>query len=164
MFGKPSSKTWTRLSKTAKAGDTSITLSEQVDWTVGAQIVIASTSLNPFDAETVNITGITQTAQGSVLTLSAPLSNSHSGVTETIGGKSISYQAEVGLLSRNIVIEGALNTQNVLADDYQDQFGGHVMIHPSNSASARVSLSYVEFRNMGQAFQLGKLVANLIYS
>ena len=44
MHGVPRTPTWTVMEKTALAGDSQITLRVAVDWGVGEQISIASTS------------------------------------------------------------------------------------------------------------------------
>ena len=40
LHGKPTSRTWTTLAQTAQSGDLEIRLSKNVDWEVGAQVVI----------------------------------------------------------------------------------------------------------------------------
>ena len=44
--------TWTRLALTANAGDTSITLEDPVDWSLGDEIVIATTGKKQSEVET----------------------------------------------------------------------------------------------------------------
>lgn len=46
MHGIKRLTTWSRLSQTAEAGDTSISVLEETDWTVGEEIVIATTSFD----------------------------------------------------------------------------------------------------------------------
>jgi hypothetical protein len=46
MYGKPK-KTWTTLANTVLPDFNVIVLNEDVDWNVGDQIVVASTSFNP---------------------------------------------------------------------------------------------------------------------
>jgi hypothetical protein len=107
------------------------------------------------------ISSITRGAKGSVILLDRKLRFTHSGATETFNDATIDYAAEVALISRNVVVEGVLNNgkSQPLVNNYNDQFGGHVMMHPSpdsNGLEPYMKLSYVEFRQMGQAFQLGR--------
>ena len=46
MYGKPK-KTWTTLATTVPVGMNVISLNEDVDWQIGDQIVVASTSFDP---------------------------------------------------------------------------------------------------------------------
>jgi hypothetical protein len=58
MYGQPRNKTWTTLAATVNPGDTSLTLSEAVDWQVGEVIVVASTSFEHWESERKTITSI----------------------------------------------------------------------------------------------------------
>ncbi|CAF4927147.1 unnamed protein product, partial [Rotaria socialis] len=43
MHGREVIRTWGRLASTATAGSTQITLLQNVDWSVGSEIIIATT-------------------------------------------------------------------------------------------------------------------------
>ena len=155
--------TWTRLSRTAIPGDKIIFIQDLVNWQIGMKIFITTTELK--DArdwhrnEVFTITGLytvsgftTQTA----VQLNQSLLYTHYGGSE--------YQAEVGLLTRNIVIQGdPINSEPidqspilcnettssstyVCPNKYLTGFGGHVMI---NGATASGRVSGVEFYRMG---------------
>lgn len=125
LWGKPLNTTWTQLGKTANIDDDEILLLSFVDWTAGSKIVISSTTTNPFEAEEATILSITQSNDGTLVKLTEPLIYQHSGISDKINGKTLEYRAEVGLLTRNIVIEGAVNEYaSALTDSYLDQFGG----------------------------------------
>ncbi|KAJ3227695.1 Fibrocystin-L [Clydaea vesicula] len=160
IFGAPLNSTWTHLEKTAEKNSNELSLNTFVDWPVGGKIVVASTSFNPHDAETAHILDMKVGKFGTILKLDANLNFTHSGVESVVNGHKISYKAEVGLLSRNIVIEGVLNNGKAspISDSYDDQFGGHIMVHPSMNAEvpSHAQLSFVELYHMGQAFQLGR--------
>ncbi|KAJ3088845.1 Fibrocystin-L [Quaeritorhiza haematococci] len=158
IFGKPTNLTWTHLRTTALSGDMIVKLDTFVDWQVGSRIVLSPTSTNPMEAEEFVINKVTADESGSVLELNAPLAYTHVAVSETIEGRNIELKAAVGLLSRNVVIEGDLADYSNDPDGAVDRFGGHVLIHPPHASSNEAvgQLSYVEFRNMGQAFQLGR--------
>lgn len=77
MHGKVRSVTWTSLASTAAPGSSTITVQDAGDWTVGDEIVIASTSFNHYEAERRTIIGVS----GNTITLNATLKYQHfSGV------------------------------------------------------------------------------------
>ncbi len=144
---------WTQLNATAAKGSSVLTLKDSVDWRVGERIVVASSAFNPDQAEERTITDV----KGSSVTLDKPLQYAHYGELQTFAGKTLDERAEVGLLSRNIVVQG---------DDASGaaKFGGHVMVmgsdagkretNPALRSSAKIQ--GVEFRRMGQFDRLGR--------
>jgi hypothetical protein len=144
---------WTQLGSSALKGSSTITLKEPVDWRVGERVVIASTATDPSQAEERTITAMS----GSSVTLDKPLQYAHYGELQTFAGKTLDERAEVGLLTRNIVIQG---------DDASSsaKFGGHVMVMGADAgkretdATLRSSakIQGVEFRRMGQFDRLGR--------
>lgn len=126
---------WTRLAATAAAGATQLQLERAVDWRAGDHLVIASTDLEPRQAEEVLVTAV----QGTTVTVSPALRNTHFGVSQNFGGRPLEERAEVGLLSRNIVIRG---------DDASETagFGGHIMA----TAQGILHVEGVELTRMGQ--------------
>jgi len=78
-----------------------------VDWQVGEEISIASTSYNSREAEQRTITAITNADTNPVITLDKPLEYRHFAATETYGDKQIDMRAEVGLLTRNVKYQGS---------------------------------------------------------
>ncbi len=126
---------WTRLSATAGVGSSQLQLERTVDWRVGDHLVIASTDFDPRQAEEVTVT----TVQGNVVGISPALRNAHFGVTQTFAGQTLDERAEVGLLSRNIVIRG---------DDASETtgFGGHIMA----TANGVLHVEDIELTRMGQ--------------
>lgn len=132
---------WTRLDATVEAGGRVIRLAEATGWEVGDRIVIASTDFAMEETETATIAAVSP--DGRRLTLAAPLAHRHHGEVETHGTDArtwtLDLRAEVGLLSRGIVISGD-------AESAADGFGGHVMVAPGGS----LALSGVELVHMGQ--------------
>lgn len=108
LHGQHVLNTWTRLSQTAEAGASEIHVTVAVpDWKVGSEIVIASTSKSLRENEPVHITGVSN--NGQTIQISPPLKYKHIALTQTIAGRSIETAAEVGLLTRNVVIRGSSN-------------------------------------------------------
>ena len=157
MHGAPVGVTWTLLGVTANAGDTQITLKEPVIWSVGSQIVIATTGdyLSVGQSEVRRITSVS----GNTLTLDSPLNYTHLSIKRTVYDTDVYIQAEVGLLTRNVLFNGfnddswnALYTAPACPAGFDpgfsavqtcflgrygaeigtDQFGAHIMISAGN--------------------------------
>jgi hypothetical protein len=102
MHGAKRDITWTRLAETVEKDSNSIKLVDSHDWVVGDEIVIAGTGWANDCHETRFITALS----GKVLTLDKPLECQHISETPNYGGVEVPMQAEVGLLTRNIVFRG----------------------------------------------------------
>jgi hypothetical protein len=147
MCGIPKTTTWTRLSATAAVGATVITVQGEPDWNVGDKIVIAGTSWHfNYDHEEREIASIS----GSTITLTEALEYEHISVTPEFGGIEIPMQAEVGLLTRNVVFRG--NPE----DSRPELFGAHIMVHSPGDESSVARIHYIELTEAGQAFSLGR--------
>jgi G8 domain len=93
--------TWTRLASTASAGQTSITLSQAVDWIIGDEIVLTTTDTRIGHVERRSIIGIT--GGGTVLTLNSALLYTHLVIHNVFANGEIYHMAgAVGLLTRNV--------------------------------------------------------------
>ena len=146
LHGQPK-LSWTQLNATATAGRTYITLKEPVDWEVGDRIVIASTDFDMNHAEERVISSISSNKRTVYFTTS--LTHKHYGVLQTYSGNSRTWtldeRAEVGLLSRNLVIQGDVSSES-------SKFGGHMMMMPGSISH----ISNVELFRMGQRKKLGR--------
>ena len=132
---------WTHLGATAPAGATTLDLVSGVTaWRAGDRLVVASTDYDPLKAEEVVIAAIS----GTSVTLTAPLKYAHGGVTATLNGVTVDERAEVGLLSRNITIQG--DTGSIPG------YGGHLMM----LAGARARIEGIELFQMGQRGRLAR--------
>jgi len=154
IVGSTPALTWTRLSGTAVNGSSQITLQNAPGWSVGDEIVVSSTDYSqtfswqtqlpsstsylmgrgsPDQNERRTITAI----NGNTITLNMPLNFTHWGAEYE--------KAEVGLLTRKIVIKG---------DDASvaTQFGGHIMIRKATVAL----LQGIEVMHFGQRGLLGR--------
>ena len=76
MNGKARDQTWGELSAAVAIGATSITLSADVDWAFGEEIVIGSTGFDPKEAEQRTIKTITNKR---TITFDKPLVYGHLG-------------------------------------------------------------------------------------
>ena len=139
---------WTQLGETAAKGSNQIALKENVDWQIGDKIVIASTDYDMNHAEVRTITAVS----GNRVTLNTPLNYKHFGKLQTYtrpDNQSLTWtldeRAEVGLLSRNLTIQGD-------ADSEATGFGGHIMAMPGS----RLVANNIELYRMGQKAKLGR--------
>jgi cell migration-inducing and hyaluronan-binding protein len=131
LHGAPRAS-WTRLAATAHAGATQLLLDTPTDWRAGERVVIASTSFEPGEAETMVIAAVSDKS----VTLGEPLRYTHWGTLQTIAGTEVDERAEVGLLTRNIVVRG---------DDRSDAngFGGHIIMMGGVSRIEGIELTRV---------------------
>jgi len=109
-------------------------------------IAIASTDFNHNNSECFTIVAIS--SDNKTLTLDSPLVNRHYGEIETYGNFAVPMQAEVALLSRNILFQGSMDDVNP-----GDSYGAHIMLHLPGSIGR---FSYVEFTQVGQGFIIGR--------
>lgn len=139
LHGEPRSG-WMRLGATASAGSAGLVLERPTEWRAGDRLVVASTDFEPDQAEVVTVTA----ASGANVTLERPLRYGHFGVLQTIAGRVVDERAEVGLLTRNVVIRGdSVGSIN--------GYGGHIMVM---GGTAR--LDGVELLRMGQKRALAR--------
>ena len=81
MHGEVRTTTWTQLETTASAGSSTLTVQDSVDWRVGEEIVVASSSFNHRHAEQRTITAIS----GKTITVDSPFNYKHFAGVETYG-------------------------------------------------------------------------------
>jgi hypothetical protein len=140
LHGKARTVIQTTLAKTAAIGDTVIELTREVDWVANDEIVIASTSLKITENEEVRIASV-DAGNKKLVTLTAPLQYQHlSGESTLANGDTLTVNAEVGLLSRNV---------RVLSWDApatHGLHGGKLFINGPSIAK----INHVEFGRMGQ--------------
>ncbi|KAF7655004.1 hypothetical protein LDENG_00062160 [Lucifuga dentata] len=184
LHGIPVPITWTHLAQTAASGSVTLNLMQAVTWKTGDQIVIASTGHRHSQRENEVKTIASVSADGMMLTLTEPLKYPHLGVSVTLpDGTPFEGRAEVGLLTRNIVVRGSQNiewndkidgcpngfdtgqfsTQTCFQGRFgeemgSDEFGGCIMFHAPrpNENLAIGRIEYVEIFHAGQAFRLGR--------
>ena len=129
---------WTKLSKTADAGSTSIEVLNAAGWRVGDEVVLASTDFDPRQAERRTIAAI----RGNAITLDKKLDYMHFGKITF----DVDERGEVGMLTRNIRLQAS-------ADAAEAPFyGGHVMA----MGASKMFVEGVEFNRMGQNLTLAR--------
>jgi cell migration-inducing and hyaluronan-binding protein len=128
---------WTKLSKTADAGSNSIEVLNAAGWRVGDLIVLASTDFDPHQAERRTIAAI----RGNTITLDKKLDYMHFGKITF----DVDERGEVGMLSRNIVVQASPDADKTL-------FGGHIMA----MVGSKMFVEGVELNRMGQNMHLAR--------
>lgn len=126
-------RAWTLLNRHAGPGQSIIEVADPVNWRVGDEIVIAASGTKPWHAEQRRIVSIDSTS----IVLNEPLIFDHFGQYVSTDDYSIDMRAEVGLLSRDIILQGDIGSELT-------RLGGHVMI-----MNADAFVEGVEFRRMG---------------
>ena len=130
---------------TIQPGETVIELTEEVTWSAEDRVVISATDYESLETETRTIASVS----GKKITLKEPIEFAHFSEVQALGGKSHSFKAEVGLLSRNVRIIGAKY------DDQEEEMFGARVIAAAFKEGATVKpgyarLSNVEFVRVGQ--------------
>ncbi len=128
---------WTKLSKTAEAGSGSIDVLNAAGWRAGDEIVLASTDFDPRQAERRTIAAIS----GNRITLDKKLDYRHFGKITF----DVDERGEVGMLSRNILIQASPDADTTL-------FGGHIMA----MTGSKMFVEGVELNRMGQNMHLAR--------
>lgn len=157
LFGSAPAVAWTKLDAHAPAGTSSLQLAEQVGWRAGDQIVVAPTDF--YDVAPTEQLEAAALADRT-LSLRAPLKAARWGKLQyispagmtlapntSVSPLTLDERAEVGMLTRNVVVQGADD------DLWRSQgFGAHIM----GMAGATLHLDGVELRRVGQAGALGR--------
>ncbi|MEM7746523.1 MAG: hypothetical protein AAF409_22785, partial [Pseudomonadota bacterium] len=153
-------ESWTQLDGTAEAGDTQLTFTEATGWQVGDRIAVASTDFDLNQAEEFTVVGVSN--GGRTVTLDRPLEYMHYGEVDTYNDTDgdvheLDMRAEVGLLSRDVVIQGDIDYDDAKPlNEQDDQYGGHTMV----MHGGEMYISGVELAYMGQAGILGRYPAH----
>jgi hypothetical protein len=141
MFGKRFTPTWTRISATAQKGTKQLQLKHRVNWAEGMRIVITTTVWKDEEKDHQNevhtIASLQMKGGIQTVTLRDELAFTHYGGVE--------YQAEVGLLSRAITIQGDAQSED-------DHFGGHLMCMRNSDCRVEGVRAY----RMGQLNTMGR--------
>ncbi|XP_043922184.1 fibrocystin-L [Protopterus annectens] len=184
LHGMPVPVVWTRLAVTALKGSSTLVLMQSVTWKAGDEIAIASTGNRLSQSQNEKRTIANVSADGKTLSLTEPLNYTHTAVSVPLpDGTVFEGRAEVGLLTRNILIRGSTNVEwsdtiSACPEGFDpgefavqtcfqgrfgeeigsDQFGGCIMFHaPTPNQNLAIGrIEYVEIFHAGQAFRLGR--------
>ncbi|XP_066271366.1 fibrocystin-L-like [Branchiostoma lanceolatum] len=185
LHGKPTPVTWTFLADSVSPGDTTVTLTQSVNWEAGDEIVLATTGHRHTQRQNEVRTISSVSDDGMTLTVTEGLEYRHISAVTTFpeAGKVVETRGEVGLLTRNVVFRGNNNaawndvieacpagfdtgefaTQTCFLGRFgeeigSDEFGGIIMIHSTvmDQDRSKGRLSHAEVTHAGQAYRLGR--------
>ena len=145
MVGCGSATNYMRIKNTAAAGSNSITVDAvPADWTVGMKVAVSPSGPVELEYEMMEIASTTATT----ITFTSAFQFDHEGYEDTaIAGLVYSNAAEVGILTRNIKIDGSL-------DGDEDKYGGRVIVLSAPNKKiyrqGHATISNVEFSGMAQ--------------
>ena len=159
LVGKPV-RAWSKLLTSVSSGSLVVSVEDlpNLKWPVGGEIVVAPSSYDPTEAETRRIVSI----DGNNITLDRALNYSHdivrmipSAEIPSDGSWSfgdLNYAPEVGLLTRNIVVQGGEDPEEPL--EYH-HYGCRVLIgqyeyDDNEDFVGKAEFASVEFRYCGQ--------------
>lgn len=132
---------WAKLAAHAPSGSTTMVLTSPVDWRAGDRVALAPSGFDGAQSEAVTVTAVS----GTTVSFTPALQHRRFGVLQHHAGRVVDQRAAVGLLTRDIVIQGDAASE-------ASQFGGHVMVMPGGFAR----VAGVEFRRMGQMGHAGR--------
>jgi hypothetical protein len=150
IHGCPVTLKHTNLKTAVNPGDLEITVVDDVsaEWKVGNRIFIGPSSYDMRESEEFLIIAI----NGARITLDRAVQFFHNGADESTTTDyqgdfgTVHFGAEVGLLSRNVQIDGSDQSEGI--------FGGRVVVMRSSSGDTHryghAQISNVEFSHMGQ--------------
>jgi hypothetical protein len=147
LHGKPHNVTWTRLASTAAAGQTSITLSEAVDWVAGDEILLTTTDTRIDHTDRCTIASVS--GGGTVITLTSALTYTHIVIDNVFPNNEVYHVAgAVGLLTRNVRVlsqspASELFGFRVLVTDYET----NVLYAPTNEMISTYYKGYARLSN-----------------
>eukprot|EP00638_Chattonella_subsalsa_P015791 CAMPEP_0117829880 /NCGR_PEP_ID=MMETSP0949-20121206/8130_1 /TAXON_ID=44440 /ORGANISM="Chattonella subsalsa, Strain CCMP2191" /LENGTH=3868 /DNA_ID=CAMNT_0005670717 /DNA_START=230 /DNA_END=11837 /DNA_ORIENTATION=- len=146
IHGIPRKRTWCKLAQSAFAGDTLLYLAEDVDWEAGEHLVITSSNMGTQAEEVI----VSQRLDDRTVEITTELEYDHESNIHFVEGYEIDMRVEVGLLTRNIVIQGDEGST-------RDLFGVHTIA--AHGAVYRVENA--EFTRCGQSFFLGRYCTHM---
>ena len=172
MHGKRHFPTWSRLAESVRIGQNYLLLQEQVNWEAGQEVLLTTTAVHDsrdwHRNEVMTIDYVVDNPIPGVVGSAVHFTSSATYAHIANNG----YQAEVGLLSRNIKIQGAADDSEPTDPDTGSctgnghfgvnfkpcpwtsttGFGGHIMVH----SGGKGYMEGVELYRMGQTNVLGR--------
>ena len=119
MVGCGPSTNYIRIKNTGLAGSDTVTVDAvPVDWVAGMEVAISPSGPLELEFEKMTI----QSATATQITFTGPLAFDHAGYEDSVViGSTYANSAEIGLLTRNIKIDGSISGGD-------DIYGGRVLV------------------------------------
>ena len=145
VHGQKRMRTWTFVNHTAPRGSYNITTLEPVDFRPGEKIILTGNDLpsNGYGFEELTVAA---NIDNRYVYFTTPLMYEHTSFVREIEGRVIPMRCEIGLLSRNVIIQG----DNDVSD------GQLYGVHTIAFQSGIYHLENAEIRRCGQAFNFGR--------
>lgn len=103
MHGRQHTLHWTRLAVTLDVGSTTLIMEDAaVDWEVGNEIVVTTTSFESLQTEKFIIRGISNDRK--TLTLNNPAKYTHTAFRTTAGGRTVTMSAKVCIFFDDVAV------------------------------------------------------------
>lgn len=152
IHGRPRRRVWTILGADIPAGTSDVYTSEPVDFEPGELVVISSSDYDYTHAEEAGVLAVVNATH---FTVNITFQWFHRGTL--IPGASVSWdtdldmRAEVGLVTRNVVIQGDSGSDAQLFGVHTGVFDGSVF-----------QMENAEIRRCGQGFNLGRYCTHFV--
>jgi hypothetical protein len=143
IHGIPRRRTWTKVASDVVSGSSTIVLAEPVDFSPGETIILTA---HRDYKQTEVLEVASRSADNLTLTVREPALYTHESAIHDIAGEQVDMRVEVGIISRNIVIQGEPGKSEA------QSFGSHLLA----AGGARLRLENAEIRRCGQAGVLGR--------
>ena len=118
IHGRPRVTVWTKLVSSSLAGANTLTTVDPVDFAAGETIVVTSSSSDFRQTEEVKVVSLS--ADNRTVTFAPALEFDHISTFYDVVGERVDMRCEVGLLSRNIIIQGD-------DDSARQMYGSHTI-------------------------------------
>jgi hypothetical protein len=143
VHGAKRMRTWTKLNSTAYAGTNFVITSEPVDFQPGESVILTG-SEDTGRAGYEELT-VLENVDHHTIYFEQTLIFTHRSEIVTIEGRIVDIRCEIGLLSRNVIIQGDKNSPKQL-------FG----VHTAMFMQGIYRMENAEIRHCGQSFNFGK--------
>jgi hypothetical protein len=144
LHGEPRMRTWTTLSASAFAGTDTLQLSEPVDWRVGDHIFVTC----PGDMNGIEEKVVSEVMSAQQLRVSSVFGSNHISKiwpAGQYGFNDVDMRAEVGLITRNVIVQGDSNSRRQFFGSHMGAFHGGIF-----------KVENIEIRFCGQSGGLGR--------
>ncbi|MCK6447726.1 MAG: G8 domain-containing protein [Planctomycetes bacterium] len=148
LVGEARATSWTKLAQHAPAGASRLVLDELVGWRVGDRVVIASSDFDPGQTEVRTVVA----AHDTVLDLDRPVTFLHFGehVAANVDGHGVDERAEIGLLSRAIVVRGTPEL------DAQGRTVSGAVLARGTTVAPKLEIAWTAFQDLGDEGVAGR--------
>ena len=152
IHGRPRRRVWTILGADILPGTNTVYTAEPVDWQPGELVVITSSDFDYLHAEEAGVVSVVNATQ---FTVNITFQWLHRGTIvpaeQVAWDSSVDMRAEVGLITRNVVVQGDESSDAQLYGVHTGVFMGGIY-HFENA----------EIRRCGQGFILGRYCTHFV--